>query len=42
MRFKIIQPLTPIAGSLLGSLLLMACSTPAQVETQIPETGFLC
>lgn len=33
MRFKIIQPLTPIAGSLLMSLLLMACSTPAQVET---------
>jgi glucose/arabinose dehydrogenase len=28
-----IQPLTPIAGSLLGSLLLMACSTPPGVET---------
>ncbi|MBS0016264.1 MAG: PQQ-dependent sugar dehydrogenase [Arthrospira sp. SH-MAG29] len=28
-----IQPLTPIAGSLLGSFLLIACSTPTGVET---------
>lgn len=40
-----IQPLIPIAGSLLGSLLLMACSTPTGVETPTenpvnsPEVG---
>lgn len=42
MRFKMIQPLTPIAGSLLMSLLLMACSTPVtnprnRVSLENPE-----
>ena len=33
MKFKMIHPFTPIAGSLLIGLLTIACSTPTRVET---------